>query len=197
MCRSWNTVTTATIMTTTSTIRSHFGSHTMFRGNCPICLEAILPVDAWSWPCGHAAHKDCATKSIPSLCRAPPDPRDVHALPSSGEFPATPTSWRGPPPAPPVIILCCPRVTHDGGVFTSEADDRRTRWAPSLDNGTYEENWCCISCDTMYSLSETQRSCRLCLPRCFAHGERFLFIDMSACDERSQAFLCLCPTDAT
>ena len=60
----------------------------------------------------------------------------------------------------------------------------------ALDNGTSldEENWCCISCDTMYSLSETQRSCRLSLPRCFAHGERFLFIDMSACDERGQAF---------
>ena len=118
MRRSWNTVTTATIMTTTSTIRSHFGSHTMFRGNCPLCLEAILPVDAWSWPCGHAAHKDCATKASRAkpcpICRAPPDPRGVHALPSFGEFPATPTSWGGPPPAPPVIILCCPRVTHDG-----------------------------------------------------------------------------------
>ena len=81
-----------------------------------------------------------------------------------------------------------PQVTHTGGVFTSEADDRRARWAPSLNNDTCEENWCCISCDTMYSFDETQRTCRLCLPRCSAHGERLLFIDMSACDERGQAF---------
>ena len=164
----------------------------MFCGSCPTCFEATLPVDAWSWPCGHAAHKVSATtapRAKPCIvCRAPPDPRDVHASPSSGDFAATPACRGRPPPAPPVIILCCPRVTHNGGVFTSEADDRRDRWAPSLSNDTCEGNWCCISCDTMYSFDETQRTYRLCLPRCSAHGERLLFIDTSACDERGQAF---------
>ena len=120
----------------------------------------------------------------PSLARCAerrPDPRDVHASPSPGEFPATPASWGGPPPAQPVIILCCSRVTHNGGAFTSEVDDRRARWAPS-------------HATQCFSLDETQRTCRLCLPRCFAHGERSLFIDMSACDERGQAlYVCAQP----
>ena len=84
---------------------------------------------------------------------------------------------QGLPQRPPnVIILCCPRIERQGLRFVEDPNDRRTRWSPHLRGRVFDEEWCCIRCDSVYDIAPWAWAS--CPSTCDTHGQRFLLVDM-------------------
>ena len=116
-----------------------------------------------------------------------------------------------PPRAPAqVLAFCCPRLflARPGAPETEgawqELGDRSMQWSPVFDQATrtWRPEWVCLRCNNCLGLAHALLQGVPDRPRCAAHGERVLAVDMRegrrgwACCQGSSGMLHDCTLDA-